>query len=695
MAAGGSAHARAAEMSAQAIRLERLAREKRQEAANYRKAAASEAGLAGVLAPLRDRGWVVLEDRRWPGSRRANVDFLLVGPPGVLVLDAKHWHDVRIENGMLYRGQSSEEAQIDKLHRLLDALHATIEDTGLTPANLQAALVFTGCDFRIQVGATWMLGESSVVSWLLKQQARLSAVDVQTIASILDEACPPVSEQPVEKLAVLDIADTESILPTVDELAEAMIAAEMAGPIEDWMIFLHPDQNRLIRSQWNGPARLRGPAGSGKTTVALHRAVYLALRSEHPVLFVTFIRTLPDVMRNLAFRVNRRAASGIEFSGLHQKAGDVLSAVDDRPRLNADAVEGAFSDAWLASPARKDLEKAHRNPRYWRDEIDYVIKGRGLTEFDTYADLQRVGRTTRLQKADREKVWALFESYEEALVRRRTVDFTDLITRAHRAVLDDPELVKYSSVVVDEVQDLSMVGLRFLDALSGDGPNRLLIVGDGQQAIYPGGFTLSEAGVNVVGRANVLDRNYRNTVQILRAADAVVADAEFIDIEGSSESAVATSGIRQGAGPVTCNARSLAEIDAALLEHLRLLNSQHFVAYADTAVLTAARYDAEKLGALLRAHGFRTISLEKYDGTPVDAIKVGTIKRAKGLEFKAVLLPRAHAGRANRAPTETAEGFAERRGIAQRELFVGMTRARDHLWLGSLTSDGAQADPAS
>jgi superfamily I DNA/RNA helicase len=84
--------------------------------------------------------------------------------------------------------------------------------------------------------------------------------------------------------------------------------------------------------------------------------------------------------------------------------------------------------------------------------------------------------------------------------------------------------------------------------------------------------------------------------------------------------------------------------------------------------------------ALLTA-GFPVVNLEEYSGVPIDAIKVGTIKRAKGLEFKQVLIPdirREHT--ITQPPTEDTEH--ERWDLTRRELYVAMTRARDGLWVG-------------
>ena len=79
----------------------------------------------------------------------------------------------------------------------------------------------------------------------------------------------------------------------------------------------------------------------------------------------------------------------------------------------------------------------------------------------------------------------------------------------------------------------------------------------------------------------------------------------------------------------------------------------------------------------MTAAGIAAVDLENYDGRPIDAVKVGTIKRAKGLEFKQVLLWRVPEGLIDSAPTGEEDDVLRRR-----ELYVGMTRARDELWVG-------------
>ena len=61
------------------------------------------------------------------------------------------------------------------------------------------------------------------------------------------------------------------VMRNVEELAEAL-----EYPWEKWTIFLHPAQLGLVERNYNGPARVSGSNGTGKTVVAIHRAAFLA-----------------------------------------------------------------------------------------------------------------------------------------------------------------------------------------------------------------------------------------------------------------------------------------------------------------------------------------------------------------------------------------------------------------------------------
>lgn len=239
---------------------------------------------------------------------------------------------------------------------------------------------------------------------------------------------------------------------------------------------------------------------------------------------------------------------------------------------------------------------------------------------------------------------------------------------------------------MDEVQDLTLVGVRLLHALVGNAPNGLLLVGDGQQSVYPGGFRLTDAGIDIRGdRGQVLRTNYRNSRQILDAALAVVADDAFEDIDGEPTPGRRDVDLTYHDGNVVRVAEPTAEAhDRELVGALQALPDG---ALAGTALLCPSQWALGHYQRLLVQAGIPVCRLEQYDGNPVDAVKLGTYRRAKGLEFKNVFLPRYDVESATGTPgTDTARERAE---LRRSRLFVAMTRARDLLWLGSVTDPPA------
>ena len=116
---------------------------------------------------------------------------------------------------------------------------------------------------------------------------------------------------------------------------EGSLAEILSQPIEDWMVFLHPDQHKLIDRAYSGPARVRGAAGTGKTVVGLHRAAHLARSYDGPILFTTYIRTLPPVLEQLFVRLAPDVAERVEFRNIHSWAFSYLRSIGRRLRIDS------------------------------------------------------------------------------------------------------------------------------------------------------------------------------------------------------------------------------------------------------------------------------------------------------------------------------------------------------------------------
>ena len=68
----------------------------------------------------------------------------------------------------------------------------------------------------------------------------------------------------------------------------------LSQDIEEWRVFLHPYQRKLVEWKTNGPMKVNGAAGTGKTVALMHRAVHLAQHLENEkdrVLVTTYTTT--------------------------------------------------------------------------------------------------------------------------------------------------------------------------------------------------------------------------------------------------------------------------------------------------------------------------------------------------------------------------------------------------------------------
>jgi hypothetical protein len=104
MTAGRSAELEARQQLALAEQYEAAAAEARATAGRYDIAAITEKRIARALAPLATLGVTFLADRRWPGSRHAQVDLITVGAQGAFIADTKAWKNVTIHGDRIHRG---------------------------------------------------------------------------------------------------------------------------------------------------------------------------------------------------------------------------------------------------------------------------------------------------------------------------------------------------------------------------------------------------------------------------------------------------------------------------------------------------------------------------------------------------------------------------------------------------------------
>lgn len=300
-------------------------------------------------------GWQLLADRRWPVARAANIDMIAVGPGGVLVVDVKAWAEPGVRDGRLYRGDADAEDEVDTLLRMTETVEATVATVGLVASGVVPVLAGRRGD-AVCVGRVRVVGERELAIWAARQPARISADRVVQLTEVLAAEFPPYDD-PVPVDVPLPLVDPvpprlppageQQELVDVDALTDALLEAARAGTVEDWMTFLHPAQLALVRRNWSGAARIRGPAGTGKTAVALHRVAHLAATRPGPILVTTYVKTLPIVLAGVYRRLSPETADRVEVrrapSAGQRLAGPALPAESGVTRAGRSGLAGGVA----------------------------------------------------------------------------------------------------------------------------------------------------------------------------------------------------------------------------------------------------------------------------------------------------------------------------------------------------------------
>ncbi|WP_143343223.1 UvrD-helicase domain-containing protein, partial [Crossiella equi] len=509
-------------------------------------------------------------------------------------------------------------------------------------------------------GLGQVITEGRVAELFRADRAQLDAALIASVGAQLGERLSQYQR-------VQAVEEPTGALIAAEDVVEDQVQVAQRGGFESWLTFLHPQQQAVVSRNYGGPARISGPAGTGKTVVALHRLRYLARRSTGPLLFTTFVRTLPLVHKASFERLAPELADRVRFTNLHAWAREFLRSRGHEVTVHSGQSETAFSRAWMAN--REALREIEGKVGYWRTEVDRVIKGRGVTSLAEYQRTSRRGRGLPLDGARRERVWALFQSYQRCLAERGLHDHNDVISLALAELRREPHRPPYAAVVVDEVQDITLTGLRLLRELAGDGPNRLLLVGDGQQQVYPGGWRLSDAGIPVQGRGEVLRVNYRNRANVLGFARRFDATNRVDDLDGTAGVGLREAESANAGGEAVSWRGTEADLGAALRQVLSTSDAPP----GNTAVIVFHHRDLDRCVKILRQARIPLLRLDDYTGAEDDRVKVGTVHRAKGLDFQAVLVAE--------FPDEGAED-EEQRELRARQQLVAATRARDFLWWG-------------
>ncbi len=414
----------------------------------------------------------------------------------------------------------------------------------------------------------------------------------------------------------------------------------LSAPLEQWRVFLHPTQRRLATRSLNGPSRILGGAGTGKTVLAMHRAKHLAsnlVGTDKKLLFTTFTTNLAlDIEDGLKSICTPEQLKQIEVINLDALVFRFLKARRYEHEIAFD-YDAKCAPVWES--AMVDFDPSMGLDRdYVREEFEQVVLAQGLATRDDYREAPRRGRGSMLSRKKRDALWELFENYRLQLSAKGLKEPDDAYRDAC-AILAEEGNPPFAYAVVDETQDFGPQALRLIRGLVPQGPNDLMFVGDGHQRIYAKNkATMSSCGIDIRGRAKKLYLNYRTTEEIRLEAVSLLEGVEVDDLDGGSDEIARYKSLMRGPKPERVTGASMEAIRDGIKRFIEQCLDDNRDSKVGVMAPTAKLRD--QLAKQIREAGFKVATVNHRERlSRKDAqIFAMTLHRAKGLEFDAVAI---------------------------------------------------------
>ena len=481
--------------------------------------------------------------------------------------------------------------------------------------------------------------------------------------------------------AALARDDSRGRFVVVDD--ELELEAMLNAPLERWRVFLHPSQRRLVERQWNGPTRVLGAAGTGKTVVAMHRARWLArtLPGSGRILFITFTRNLAaDIEHNLGAICKPEESARIEVTNLDRWVTRFLQGRRYEFRIGFGRNREAWQRALDLKSAALDVPDA-----FYDDEWEQVVQAHGVTTRDEYLRVSRVGRGARLNRAARVEAWRVFEEYRTQLAERGVKEVDDAYRDAAALLRNDPGTLDYVAVVVDEAQDMGAQAYRLIRRIVPAGADDLFIVGDGHQRIYGRNkVVLGRCGIDVRGRSRKLRLNYRTTEETRSWAARLLAGRAIDDLDGGLDVDKGITSLTRGPEPLLKHFDNRDEQSAFIVAYLKQVKAED-ASLRGVCVVARTRRERDAIADTLEEHDLPHVALEAgaVDAAETEGVRLATMHRVKGLEFDRVVMASINADLVPLPAAIDARGDAVERESAETEeralVYVAATRAKKEL----------------
>lgn len=463
---------------------------------------------------------------------------------------------------------------------------------------------------------------------------------------------------------------------------------------------LNVDQIRIVNSKPNGHVLIKGVAGSGKTTVAVSKLPILInhyLNENEKILFVTYNKTLIQYTNYLIKDMNIQNNLFFEFNASKQLFIRTIDSIITYYSLrlasslkiaNSKQMKDSLLDAiGVVMKKYENLELiSTKNYIFLNEEIDW-LKSCSYIERETYLNVDRVGRMSkgenryRLQKqsAERNAIFDIYLCYEKIMEGKGLIDYKTNALRVLAGFREGklkPDC--YRHIIVDESQDLTRVQLEIIKYLyqSDKEENSIMFIADVSQSIYTqswlSGQSFKSIGFDMSGKSNILGKNYRTTFEIAQSAYSLIEKDETIKQNDIFVKPTAID--RHGELPYYKHYADVVQEAEAIADRIKNMVGRYEL--SDIVVVAATKGCLEDIkGVLLKKGILAQIYNNADDDFVENVVRLFTLHSVKGLEFPVLFIACINEG--------ILPFSKENVSIGRRLLYVGMTRAKNELYLSS------------